>query len=200
MKELSGIREDKHSGFWYSGCRLSEEQYGMLSDESAKNSFSSQKAGVAWMKAKFNVTYSESGLGLLFARLEITSKCRALWMRKQTQRKNELAPCSPELNAVERIFEWICNEIEDKLYPNIGAKKAAVEVTLKELSSNVEQVCQFVGWDWIMKSFEALKTNLAWINSTIIIPSWLRGWYCWQRYWGWHGRQFPQLLGTAIDE
>ena len=92
-------------------------------------------------------------------------------MRKQTQRKNELAPCSPELNAVERIFEWICNEIEDKLYPNIGAKKAAVEVTLKELSSNVEQVCQFVGWDWIMKSFEALKTNSAWINSTIIIPS-----------------------------
>ena len=43
-------------------------------------------------------------------------------------------PYSPELNPVERIFEWIRNEIEDKLYPNIGAKKDAVEVTLKELS------------------------------------------------------------------
>jgi hypothetical protein len=31
-------------------------------------------------------------------------------------------------------FEWIQSEIEDKLYPNIGAKKDAVEVTLKELS------------------------------------------------------------------
>ena len=54
-------------------------------------------------------------------------------------------PYSPELNPVERIFEWLRNEIEDKLYPNIEAKKAVVEVALKELSSNVEQVSQLVG-------------------------------------------------------
>ena len=77
MKGLSGIREDKHGGFRHSRCRLSEEQHGMLSDESAKHGFSSRKAGVAWVKAKFNVTYSGSGLGLLFARLGITLKCRA---------------------------------------------------------------------------------------------------------------------------
>ena len=46
MKGLSGIREDKHGGFRHSRCRLSEEQHGMLSDESAKHGFSSRKAGV----------------------------------------------------------------------------------------------------------------------------------------------------------
>lgn len=95
---------------------------------------------------------------------------------KKTREGSEVSliyqpPYSPELNPVERIFEWIRSEIEDKLYPSIEAKKGAVEVALKELSSNVEQVRQLVGWDWIMESFEALKINLAWINSPIRIPS-----------------------------
>ena len=58
-------------------------------------------------------------------------------------------PYSPELNPVERIFEYLRDKVEGEVYGTILDKKKAIEATLNALSSNPTQILGLVGWQWI---------------------------------------------------
>ena len=59
-------------------------------------------------------------------------------------------PYSPELNPVERLFEYLRDKVEGKVYGTISAKKEAVETELKKLMA--DKICSLAGWDWIKRA------------------------------------------------
>ena len=59
-------------------------------------------------------------------------------------------PYSPELNPVERIFEFLRDKVEGKVYGTIVTKKEAVEAELKKLIS--DKICSLTGWAWIKQA------------------------------------------------
>ena len=74
----------------------------------------------------------------------------------------EQPPYSPELNPAERVFEYLRDAIEGKVYGTIAAKKAAVEAALETLAEDPEKVKRLTGWQWIRESVEALAdSNMA---------------------------------------
>ncbi len=64
----------------------------------------------------------------------------------------EQPPYSPQLNPAERIFEYLRDKVEGKVYNTMAAKKAAVEVALEKLATDPETVKSLAGWHWIKRS------------------------------------------------
>lgn len=62
----------------------------------------------------------------------------------------EQPPYSPELNPVERVFEYLRAAIEGVVYATIEEKVAAVEGILEELDADPERVKSLAGWQWIV--------------------------------------------------
>ena len=58
-------------------------------------------------------------------------------------------PYSPELQPVERIFEYLRARIEGIVYGALEAKKEAVERELRKLAVCPETVRSLTCWDWI---------------------------------------------------
>ena len=71
-------------------------------------------------------------------------------------------PVFAELNPAERVFEYLRDAIEGKVYGTIAAKKAAVEAALETLAADPEKVKRLTGWQWIRESVEAFAdSNMA---------------------------------------
>jgi hypothetical protein len=69
----------------------------------------------------------------------------------------EQPPYSPQLNPAERIFEYLRDKVEGKVYGSIPAKRAAVEVELQQLAADPDRVKQLAGWDWLHESVKNLS-------------------------------------------
>lgn len=68
---------------------------------------------------------------------------------------------SPQLNPAERIFEYLRDRIEGKVYGTIAAKKTAVEAELEKLAAAPARIKSLAGWDWIRESVSRLpKFNM----------------------------------------
>lgn len=63
---------------------------------------------------------------------------------------------SPQLNPAERVFEYLRDRIEGKVYGTIAAKKAAVEAELKKLVKTPARIKSLAGWNWIRESVTSL--------------------------------------------
>ena len=61
-------------------------------------------------------------------------------------------PYSPELQPVERIFQYLRARIEGIVYGDLDAKKEAVEDELRKLAACPEKVQSLTFWDWIEKA------------------------------------------------
>ena len=70
-------------------------------------------------------------------------------------------PYSPELNPAERVFEEVRRRVEGQVYPDLEAKKRAVEEVLEELAAYPEKVRRLTGWKWILQAFQSLSRNMA---------------------------------------
>ena len=69
---------------------------------------------------------------------------------------------SPQLNPVERVFQYLRNEIEGQVYGTIAAKKVATEAELEKLAAEPDRVKSLAGWDWIRQSVNGLsESNMA---------------------------------------
>lgn len=64
----------------------------------------------------------------------------------------EQPPYSPELNPAERIFEYLRDTVEGKVYGTVAAKQQAVETELEKLAAAPEVVRSLAGWTWIRQS------------------------------------------------
>ncbi|WP_461833241.1 hypothetical protein, partial [Desulfothermus sp.] len=64
---------------------------------------------------------------------------------------------SPELNPAERVFEEVRRRVEGKIYPDLEAKKRAVEKVLKKLATYPDKVQKLTCWNWILQSFQSLS-------------------------------------------
>lgn len=71
-----------------------------------------------------------------------------------------LPPFSPELNPAERVFEEVRRWVEGVLYDSVSAKREAVEIYLRELSSDVERVKRLTCWHWIRESLQSLPNPM----------------------------------------
>ena len=72
-------------------------------------------------------------------------------------RRIEQPPYSPQLNPAERIFEYLRERIEGRVYGSLAAKCKAVEAELQVLAADPERVKSLAGWDWIRESILALS-------------------------------------------
>lgn len=66
-------------------------------------------------------------------------------------------PYSPELQPVERVFEYLRARIEGIVFETIEDKKAAVESELRALAESPDMVKSLTGWDWIQRSLRKLR-------------------------------------------
>lgn len=66
-------------------------------------------------------------------------------------------PYSPELQPVERVFEYLRARIEGIVFETLDAKKGAVESELQALSESPEEVKSLTGWAWIRRSLQKLR-------------------------------------------
>ena len=66
----------------------------------------------------------------------------------------EQPPYSPQLNPAERIFEYLRDKVEGKVYGTIAAKKKAVEAELDKLADEPKKVRSIAGWHWIQRSVQ----------------------------------------------
>ena len=73
----------------------------------------------------------------------------------------EQPPYAPELNPVERVFEYLRAEIEGIVYPTIEAKVAAVEAVLAGLDADPARVKCLTNWHWIADSLARLPQENA---------------------------------------
>jgi hypothetical protein len=65
---------------------------------------------------------------------------------------------SPELNPAERIFGFLRDKVEGEVYESLAAKRAAIELELKQLATKPEAVKRIAGWEWILDSIADLAT------------------------------------------
>ncbi|MXZ41569.1 MAG: hypothetical protein F4Z18_07280 [Caldilineaceae bacterium SB0666_bin_21] len=66
---------------------------------------------------------------------------------------------APELNPVERFFRELRRTVEGRVYPDLQAKQAALELILKAWQADPARVRQLCGWDWIRDALEALPAD-----------------------------------------
>jgi hypothetical protein len=71
-------------------------------------------------------------------------------------RRIQQPPYSPELQPVERIFQYLRARIEGIVYGELDAKKEAVESELRKLVACPEKVRSLTCWDWIEKTLTQL--------------------------------------------
>jgi len=69
----------------------------------------------------------------------------------------EQPPYSPELNPAERIFEYLRDKVEGKVYGTLVAKQQAIEAELKKLAASPDTVRSLAGWTWIRQSVSTLS-------------------------------------------
>jgi hypothetical protein len=80
---------------------------------------------------------------------------------------------SPQLNPAERVFEYLRDKIEGRVYGTIAAKKAAVEAQLEKLVKTPDRIKSLAGWDWIRESVSGLSEfNMA-LHQAIGVILWL---------------------------
>ena len=72
----------------------------------------------------------------------------------------EQPPYSPELNPAERVFEYLRDKVEGKVYGTIEAKQDAVDTALQNLSANLDQVKSLVSWSWIRSAVIDLPSTV----------------------------------------
>jgi transposase len=65
-------------------------------------------------------------------------------------------PYSPELNPIERLFEYLRDKIDGRNYPSLQAKMAAVDRELRRLAARPKAVRQLIGYDWMQAALDAL--------------------------------------------
>lgn len=68
-----------------------------------------------------------------------------------------LPPYSPELNPAERFFEEIRKSTANQIFENIDLQEAVISQTVKELSTNTEQLKQLLGYAWIKKQWKEVN-------------------------------------------
>jgi hypothetical protein len=68
----------------------------------------------------------------------------------------EQPPYSPELNPAERIFEYLRDKVEGKVYGTLLSKQHAVEAELEKLVASPDTVRSLAGWTWIRQSANTL--------------------------------------------
>lgn len=68
-------------------------------------------------------------------------------------------PYSPELNPAERVFEFLRERIEGRVYGTLHNKKAAVEAELAKLAADPERVKSLTGWSWIHQAVAGLHAS-----------------------------------------
>jgi len=68
-------------------------------------------------------------------------------------------PYSPELNPIERLFEYLRDKIEGKIYPPLKAKQLAVERELKRLAARPQKLRSLIGYDWMLAALQALPDD-----------------------------------------
>jgi len=66
-------------------------------------------------------------------------------------------PYSPELQPVERLFEYLRARIEGIVFETLDMKKEAVESELQALAESPAEVGSLTGWDWIQRSLRKLR-------------------------------------------
>jgi len=66
-------------------------------------------------------------------------------------------PYSPELQPVERIFQYLRGRVEGIVYGELDAKKEAVESELRNLAASPEKVQSLTCWDWIERALTKLS-------------------------------------------
>lgn len=71
----------------------------------------------------------------------------------------EQPPYSPELNPAERVFEYLRDKVEGRVYGTLEAKKQAVEAELDKLVAAPERVKSLAGWHWIRQSVSRLPES-----------------------------------------
>lgn len=71
-------------------------------------------------------------------------------------RRIQQPPYSPELQPVERIFQYLRARIEGIVYGELDAKKEAVESELRKLAACPEKVRSLTCWDWIERTLTQL--------------------------------------------
>jgi transposase len=74
-------------------------------------------------------------------------------------------PYSPELNPVERIFEYVRDRVEGELYASVEAKGARVERVLSELAQDEATLRRLADWSWIKANLQAVPHYAA-LNTT----------------------------------
>jgi transposase len=67
-------------------------------------------------------------------------------------------PYSPELNPIERIFEYLRDHIEGELYATLEAKMERVEQVLRALARDVDTLRRLADWLWIKTNVQALPS------------------------------------------
>ena len=66
-------------------------------------------------------------------------------------------PYAPELNPVECFFRDLCRAIKGRVYPDLQAKKDALEPVLNAWRADPERVRRLCDWNW--KALEALPDD-----------------------------------------
>ena len=72
----------------------------------------------------------------------------------------EQPPYAPELNPAERVFEYLRDRIEGRVYGTLLAKQEAIETELAMLAADPERIRSLAGWDWIRRSVNQLEPNM----------------------------------------
>lgn len=75
-----------------------------------------------------------------------------------TVQRIEQPAYSPELNPVERVFEYLRSKVEGREYGTLDAKKGAIQVELEKLGAAPDRVKSLAGWDWIRESVNRLSS------------------------------------------
>jgi hypothetical protein len=70
-------------------------------------------------------------------------------------------PSSPELDPVERVFEWLRGAIEGEVYASLEAKVQAVEAELAKLDQDPKRVQSLTKWNWITQALDCLNQPIA---------------------------------------
>ena len=70
-----------------------------------------------------------------------------------------LPPAAPELNPPERVFQELRAALEGRVYPDLEAKVAAAEATLRAIAADPARVRRLTGWAWIGAALDQLPAD-----------------------------------------
>lgn len=76
-----------------------------------------------------------------------------------TGQRIEQPAYSPELNPVERVFEYLRSKVEGRGYGTLEAKQGVIQAELEKLAAAPERVKSLAGWDWLRESVNSLSSS-----------------------------------------